>query len=98
MSQAIRNGQHVYHAVTSLNLHMSVPSVYRYIKKGYMSCSSMDLPRAVKFKPRYIKHEPKLPKRDRELRSFMKFQEFCAENEISCWGETGVHFTLDGSD
>lgn len=87
LSQAIRNGQHVYHAVTSLNLHMSIPSVYRYIKKGYMSCSSMDLPRAVKFKPRYIKREPKLPKRDRELRSFMKFQEFCAENEISCWVE-----------
>ena len=87
LTQAIRNGQHVYHAVTSLKLHMSVSSVYRNIKKGYMSCASMDLPRAVKFKPRHTKREPRLPKKDREQRSFLKFQEFCTENEISCWVE-----------
>lgn len=87
LSEAVKSGQHVYHAVTSLKLHMSVPSVYRYIKKGYMSCTSMDLPRAVKFKPRYVKHEPKLPKKDREARSFLKFQEFCTENDIPSWVE-----------
>ena len=52
ISNAVRNGQHIYHAVTSNNVSVSVSSVYRYIKAGYYSIGLIDLPRAVKFKAR----------------------------------------------
>ena len=52
ISDAVRSGQHIYHAVTSNNVSVSVSSVYRYIKAGYYSIGLLDLPRAVKFKTR----------------------------------------------
>ena len=52
ISNALRNGQHIYHAVISNNVSVSVSSVYRYIKAGYYSIGLLDLPRAVKFKSR----------------------------------------------
>lgn len=49
ISDAVRNGQHIYHAVTSNNARVSVSSVYRHIKAGYYAICLLDLPRAVKF-------------------------------------------------
>jgi len=61
ISDAVRNGQHVYHAVKSNDVDVSVSSVYRYIKAGYYSIGLLDLPRAVKIKARTEKKSEFVP-------------------------------------
>ena len=34
ISNAVRNGQHIYHAIKSNNISISMSTVYRHIKKG----------------------------------------------------------------
>ena len=66
LTEAVRKGQHLYHAVQSTGVSMSLSSAYRYAKKGYFSFSVLDLPRAVKFKPRRVNKEPRLPAKVRQ--------------------------------
>ena len=87
LTDAIQKGQHLYHAVQSTGVNMSLTSAYRYAKKGYMSFSVLDLPRAVKFKPRRINHEPRLPAKTRQEHSYEKFLEFCEAEDVSSWVE-----------
>lgn len=61
ISDAIRNGQHIYHAIKSNNISISMSTVYRHIKKGYYSIGVMDLPRVVKFKQRVSKGTDTVP-------------------------------------
>ena len=49
ISDAVRSGQHVFHAINANQLSVSKSTVYRHIHKGYFSISPIDLPRAVKF-------------------------------------------------
>jgi len=82
ISGAVKNGQHVFHAIKSNDLPVSVASVYRYIKKGYYTVSPLDLPRAVKFKPRKQKHPEYVPrgiKKGRSFDDFLKYSELCPE-------------------
>ena len=82
VSAAVINGQHVFHAIKSNNLPVSVASVYRYIKRGYYTISPLDLPRAVKFKPRKQKHPEYVPqgvKKGRSFEDFLKYSELCPE-------------------
>ena len=61
ISNAVRKGQHVFHAIKSNNLPVSPATVYRLISKGYYTISSIDLPRAVKFKQRKSKQQDYVP-------------------------------------
>lgn len=80
LSQSIRAGQSIYHAIRAQNLQTSPSSVYRYIHKGYCSVATLDLPRAVKFKPRRKQPEGYVPKKLRSGRSFEDFQDFMCLN------------------
>lgn len=61
ISDAVRNGQHIYHAIQANDLPVSTSTVYRHIKKGYYSISPLDLPRMVTFKPRHTKAAQYVP-------------------------------------
>lgn len=80
ISDAVKNGQHIYHAIRANNLAISVATVYRYINKRYYSIKPIDLPRAVKFKPRKTKENDFVPKWAREGRTFDEFLEFIEIN------------------
>ena len=81
ISSAVRNGQHIYHAVTSNNVSVSVSSVYRYIKAGYYSIGLIDLPRAVKFKARTEKKSEFVPYWAKQGRTYADFLEFISQND-----------------
>ena len=80
ISEAIRNGQHIYHIIQSNNLPVSTATVYRHIKRRYYAITPMDLPRAVKFKPRNSSKSEYVPKWAREGRTFNDFLAFVEEN------------------
>lgn len=76
ISDAVRSGQHVFHAIHANNLSVSKSTVYRHIQKGYFSISPIDLPRAVKFKPRTQHHPEFVPKGIRVNRTFADYLQF----------------------
>ena len=80
ISEAVQNGQHIYHIIQSNNLPISTATVYRHIQKRYYSITPMDLPRAVKFKPRNSKESNYVPKWAREGRTFNDFLAFVEDN------------------
>ena len=80
ISEAVQNGQHIYHIIQSNNLPVSTATVYRHIQKRYYSITPMDLPRAVKFKPRNSKESDYVPKWAREGRTFDDFLAFVEAN------------------
>ena len=83
ISQRVRAGQHIYHIIESSDITLSKSSVYRYFNKGYFSASIIDLPRAVKFKPRNKKYIEYVPKGLKIGRSYTDFVLFSEENELS---------------
>ena len=52
ISDGVKKGQHIYHILKTHNLDVSSSTVYRHIRKGYLSIALIDLARAVKFKER----------------------------------------------
>lgn len=80
ISEAVQKGQHIYHIIQSNNLPISTATVYRHIQKRYYSITPMDLPRAVKFKPRNSKKSDYVPKWAREGRTFNDFLAFVEDN------------------
>ena len=80
ISEAVQNGQHIYHIIQSNNLPISTATVYRHIQKRYYSITPMDLPRAVKFKPRNSKEIDYVPKWAREGRTLNDFLAFVEDN------------------
>lgn len=80
ISSAVRNGQHIYHAIKANDLPVSVATVYRHIHKKYYSISLLDLPRAVKFKPRKTNATEVIPKWAREGRRFDDFLQYMEDN------------------
>ena len=87
ITEAVKNGQHVYHAIKANNLSVSKSSVYRYINKGYFSVKRIDLPRAVKFKPRSVKREDYVPTKVRKGRQYNDFLDFMKENPGAVYQE-----------
>lgn len=78
ISEAIKKGQHIYHAIKSNHLPVSTATVYRHINKQYYSIGRIDLPRAVKFKPRNpqkSEHIPAWAKRGRTYEDFLSYTE-----------------------
>lgn len=82
ISAAVKSGQHVYHAIHANELPVSKSTVYRHIAKGYYSISPLDLPRAVKFKPRKEKPREYVPKGVKVGRSYEDFAHFLEDNPL----------------
>jgi len=87
ISAGIRKGQHLYHILQSNDVQVSKSAVYRYLHKGYLSVSAIDLPRAVKFKPHRQRPAEHVPKAARIGRTYTDFLAFTQENDISSWAE-----------
>ena len=87
ISDAVKAGQHIYHAIQANNLTVSKSTVYRHINKGYYEISPIDLPRAVKFKPRKQKAAQYVPKGIKINRSYEDFLAFIEENPDCCYVE-----------
>ena len=78
ISEAVKKGQHIYHAIKSNDLPVSTATVYRHINKQYYSIGRIDLPRAVKFKPRNPQKSEYIPawaKRGRTYEDFLSYTE-----------------------
>ena len=80
ISESVQNEQHIYHIIQSNKLPISTATAYRHIHKRYYSITPMDLPRAVKFKPRNSKESGCVPKWAREGRTFSDFPAFAEDN------------------
>ena len=80
ISDSVRSGQHIFHAIHANELHVSKTTVYRHIQKGYYSISPIDLPRAVKFKPRTQHHPDFVPKGLKVGRTFADYLGFMEEH------------------
>ena len=86
ITAGLRNGQHLCHIQANNSLHASKSTIYRHFHKGYYSASIVDLPRAVKFKPRKSPHSAYVPAGIKVGRSFDDFNAFMEEKQLeSCF-------------
>lgn len=85
ITAGLRRGQHLCHIQANNPLHASKSTIYRHFHKGYYSASVIDLPRAVKFKPRNAAHAAYVPAGVKVGRSFDDFCAFMEEKRLeSC--------------
>lgn len=87
LKAGVDQGQHIYHIVATYPLHSSLATVYRYINAGYSQVSRIDLPRAVKFKPRRKYLAPGIPPECKKGRTYDCFLNFVADYEFREWLE-----------
>ena len=87
ISDGVKKGQHIYHILKTHNLNVSSSTVYRHIRKGYLSIAPIDLARAVKFKERRKSKLPSIPKEAKEGRSYEDFQNYLTLNQLESWLE-----------
>jgi IS30 family transposase len=94
VSAGIKRGQHLYHILQTNKLGVSQSTVYRHLKKGYLSVGAIDFPRVVKFKPRRTRPVAYVPKALKSGRTYDDFLGYISENEVTSWVEMD---TLIGS-
>ena len=87
ISDGVKKGQHIYHILKTHNLDVSSSTVYRHIRKGYLSIAPIDLARAVKFKERRKSKLPSIPKEAKKGRSYEDFQNYLTLNQLNYWLE-----------
>ena len=87
ISDGVKKGQHIYHILKTHNIDVSSSTVYRHIRKGYLSITPIDLVRAVKFKERRKNNLPSIPKEDKKGRSYEDFQNYLVLNQLNSWLE-----------
>ena len=87
ISDGVKKGQHIYHILKTHNLDVSSSTVYRHIRKGYLSIAPIDLARAVKFKERRKSKLPSIPKEAKKGRSYEDFQDYLVLNQLDSWLE-----------
>ena len=87
ISNAVRSGQNIYHAIQANELSVSKSTVYRHIEYGYYTISKIDLPRAAKFKPRKKEKGEYVPKGVKIGRTFEDFMLFLEEHPFTCYVE-----------
>ena len=87
ISDGVKKGQHIYHILKTHNLDVSSSTVYRHIRKGYLSIAPIDLARAVKFKERQKSKLPSIPKEAKKGRSYEDFQNYLVLNQLDSWLE-----------
>ena len=83
ISEGLKKGQHIYHIMAnSEQISCSKSTVYRHFRKGYFSASVIDLPRAVKFKPRKSRKADYVPSGVKAGRSFDDFLAYMDEHRL----------------
>ena len=87
ISNGVKKGQHIFHILKTHNLDVSSSTVYRHIRKGYLSIAPIDLARAVKFKERRKSKLPSIPKEAKKGRSYEDFQNYLALKHLNSWLE-----------
>ena len=87
ISNGVKEGQHLYHILQTHNLGVSKSSIYRYVNKGYLSISAIDLPRMVKFKPRKKQYAPYVSVALKIGRCYEDFGAYCDQNNVCSWVE-----------
>jgi IS30 family transposase len=87
ITDGINAGQHLYHIMTTHNLGVSKSTVYRHLKRGYLSVSPVDFPRVVKFKQRHKRQEQYIPKALKLGRTYEDFQRLLQDGDLSSWVE-----------
>ena len=88
ITSGLQRGQHIYHIQANNPLHSSKSTIYRHFHKGYYSASLIDLPRAVKFKPRNQQHNAYVPGAMKVGRTYDDFQAFLDANRIDDYLQT----------
>lgn len=87
VSSSMKQGQHLYHIHKNNDLGVSLSTVYRYLNKGYLSASVLDAPRMVRFKKRKSTPRKYVPKKIREGRTYVDFQDMIKREGIENWVE-----------
>ena len=83
ISSGVQQGQHIYQIMANnKEITCSKSTVYRHMNKGYFSVSRLDLPRAVKFKPRRKKREDYVPKGLKINRSHEDYLAYMEEHQL----------------
>ena len=87
ISDGVGKGQHLYHIMQIHDLGVSKSTVYRHLKRGYLSVSSVDFPRVVKFKPRQKRVGQYIPKALKAGRAYGDFLDYIEREGIPSWVE-----------
>jgi len=87
VSENLKKGQHLYHIIKSNDIGVSQSTIYRHLKRGYLSVSPLDFPRVVKFKARKKHRETYIPKISKIGRTYEDFLNFKDENGVYAWVE-----------
>lgn len=87
LSEGVKRGQHLYHIMQTKNLGVSKSTVYRHLKRGYLSVSPIDFPRVVKFKTRKQQPAEYVPKAAKVGRTYDDFLTYISAHDISSWVE-----------
>ena len=87
ISNGVKKGQHIFHILKTHNLDVSSSTVYRHIRKEYLSIAPIDLARAVKFKERRKSKLPSIPKEAKKGRFYEDFQNYLVLNQLDSWLE-----------
>ena len=83
ISEGLKKGQHIYHIMAnSEQISCSKSTVYRHFRKGYFSASVIDLPRAVKFKPRKSRKADYVPSGVKIGRTYDDFLAYMDEHHL----------------
>lgn len=87
IAEGLKKGQHIYQLHKARQLTVSLSTIYRHRKQGYLSVSATDFPRVAKFKPRKQKYMEYVPRSAKIGRTFEDFTAFKEENNITSWVE-----------
>jgi len=87
LSEGVKRGQRLYHILQTKTLGISKSTIYRHLKRGYLSVSPIDFPRVVKFKSRKQHPAEYVPKAVKVGRTFDDFLTYTFAHDISSWVE-----------
>lgn len=87
VTKCLDDGQRLYHIMQTHDLGVSKSTIYRHLKKGYLSATQFDFPRVLKFKARRKKRGEYVPKGLKVGRAYVDFRTFIETNDVSSWVE-----------
>lgn len=87
LTECLRKGQRLYHIMQTENIKQSSATIYRYLKKGYLSATYFDFPRILNFKPRKGPRIEYIPPKLKIGRTYADFQAYCEANDVKNWVE-----------
>lgn len=87
ITSCLKDGQHLYHILQTHAFGVSKSTVYRHLKRGYLSASPLDFPRVVKFKARQRRRGEYVPRAAKIGRLYNDFLAYTEENDIRSWVE-----------